>query len=619
VTERVLGRMALIPPLAVSGWLIAGLILVLAGWYRPVPAALAGGALAIAFAVYGARSATTAGGPRWVGAVVVALVAGFGVLAWLWSSGHLVVRRDPGTYAMYADWLRRHGSVPIPAHGGLFGPGVSFASPGFYQRGDAVVPQFMSGLPMVLAAAGWLGGVGGILHGNAVIGAAALLAVAGLAARVAGPVAAAPAALLAGLAYPMLHAARSPYSEPLALLLLAGGLCLLADGRPLLGGLVAGLAVLVRVDGLVDLLPLVPYAVVHRPRWRLAAGLALGAGLGLLDGALLSRPYLGSLRGQLLAVGVALVALIAASLFAHRRWRGMRLPGWLPRAAAAVVMVGGVLFWIRPYLQTVRQANRGAGYVGQLQSQQGLAIDPRRTYAEHSLHWLAWWLGVPGLVVAIVGLALLTGAVVAGRAARAAPFLLVVLAGSAVVLWRPAITPDHPWADRRFVAVALPGLAICAGYVIGRLRRRPPGVVVAVAAAVPVALASWPLVGERTEAGEPAAVRALCARLGPHDAVVVTGVRGRLELPQVVRGSCGVPAGAVSERELGGVLPAVTAHVSAAGRQLWVLSEDPGPLRAAGLRPVRVVDLHTREDARLLTARPHATVGLDIQLWLATA
>jgi hypothetical protein len=75
----------------------------------------------------------------------------------------------------------------------------------------------------------------------------------------------------------------------------------------------------------------------------------------------------------------------------------------------------------------------------------------------------------------------------------------------------------------------------------------------------------------------------------------------------------------VSERELGGVLPAVTAHVSAAGRQLWVLSEDPGPLRAAGLRPVRVVDLHTREDARLLTARPHATVGLDIQLWLATA
>src|SRR5205814_1763397 len=64
----------------------------------------------------------------------------------------------------------------------------------------------------------------------------ATVAIAGLAARLVGPRWAPVAALLAACAWPVLRVSQTPYSEPLALVLLAGGLCLLTDvltaGRP---------------------------------------------------------------------------------------------------------------------------------------------------------------------------------------------------------------------------------------------------------------------------------------------------------------------------------------------------------------------------------------------------
>ena len=139
----------------------------------------------------------------------------------------------------------------------------------------------------------------------------------------------------------------------------------------------------------------------------------------------------------------------------------------------------------------------------------------------------------------------------------------------------------------------------------------------ALAIAVPTALASAPFLVVRTEAGEPGLVRALCAGLDGPTAVVVTGVRGRLELPAVVRGECGLPTGVVVENELAARLPSVRAHVSAAGRQLVVLSEDPAPLRAAGLHPAQLARLRTREDARKLATRPKSTSSLSFQFWVA--
>src|SRR5204863_296324 len=90
---------------------------------------------------------------------------------------------------------------------------------------------------------------------------------------VVGPRWAPVAALLAACAWPVLRVSQTPYSEPLALVLLAGGLCLLTDvltaGRPGAGAraihrqaFVAGLVLaggeLVRLDFGVDFALLVP-------------------------------------------------------------------------------------------------------------------------------------------------------------------------------------------------------------------------------------------------------------------------------------------------------------------------------------------------------------------------
>ncbi len=640
VTALVLGYAPLAVAGLAAGWLLAGLPLLLAGVYRPVPATLLGVPVAIAFSWVVLHRCPRLDGPAWAGWLAVAAVVAFVVLAWGWSSEHVVLRRDAGSYGLYAQWLAGSGRLPIPASSHVFDSGagpVSFASPGFYGAGGSVVPQFMPGAPMLLAAAGWLGGLTGILHADAVLGGAALLAVAGLAARVAGPRWAPFAALGTGAAYPVLHAARSPYSEPLALLLLFGGLALLAERRPglvggLLGGLLAGLATVARVDAPADLLLLVPYAVLAAPL--AGAGLTLGVGCGLGAGVVLSRPYVGSLRGELVAIAAAAVLLIGLSFAGRWRWRAGGAPRWAPDLAGAAVAAAAVLFAVRPAWQTVRRPNAAQGMIGALQQRQGLPLDPTRTYDEQALHWVGWWLGWPMLLLAVAGLALLVRRRLRAPAARQAgdydpaPFLLVLCGAALTVLWKPSITPDHPWADRRLVPVVLPGLVICAAWLLSRIpdwlprRRAVPaavvtGVVAGIVALVPIVVASAPLLAVATERDEVAAVHRLCARLGPQSAVVITGSRGRNELPQTVRGICGLPVAVVADQRLAAVLPGLRTAVGRSGRQLAVLAMSPEVLRAAGLAPVEVEALHTREDARRLATRPGGDVPLTVEFWLA--
>src|SRR5439155_17541309 len=137
-----------------------------------------------------------------------------------------------------------------------------------------------------LLPGGWLAGMTGILLMPALYGALAVLAVAGLAARLVGPRWAPLAALALALCPPQLLTARSTFSEPVAQLLVFGGLCLLVDAasRPtgrraglLVAGLALGLGPLVRIEALREVVLLAPVAgwlaARHRPQWMpLAAG-----------------------------------------------------------------------------------------------------------------------------------------------------------------------------------------------------------------------------------------------------------------------------------------------------------------------------------------------------------
>jgi hypothetical protein len=270
-------------------------------------------------------------------------------------------------------------------------------------------------------------------------------------------------------------------------------------------------------------------------------------------------------------------------------------------------------------------------------------VDGGRTYAEHSVAWLAWWVGVPALVLALGAAAWLAAR--AGSTWRAGapppPWLgpfVVALGSTALTLYRPGITPDHPWADRRLVPVVLPATVLLATAAVAGLTRAVgssragsrwggrAGLAVAgcgvALLVVPPALATLPVAGHGTERGEVAAVRAACAALGPGDTAVLVGSRAGTEWPQVLRGVCGVPTLALRPSPTRAVPPTslqrVVAAVEAAGRRpVLVTADGERVLTDIGASPRRVVHLRTTEDARLLTRRPGSGVPLSVDLWMA--
>src|SRR5215831_13945595 len=215
---RLLGRLSVLPALVAMAWLLAGLPLLLAGRFTPVLMLVISVPLAAALVYLGLRwtPGRWAGGlpvagpgpartPWWAVAGVVVVAAAFGAHQLIYHSQLIIVLRDPASYLQFGAWIAGHGSLPIPqaqaAFGGTHGV-LTFNSPAFYQVGTAIVPQFMAGLPMVLAAGFWAGGVAAALAMAPLIGACAVLTFGGLAARLAGPRWAPLAALVLAIALP---------------------------------------------------------------------------------------------------------------------------------------------------------------------------------------------------------------------------------------------------------------------------------------------------------------------------------------------------------------------------------------------------------------------------------
>lgn len=280
-----LAVVSVLPALLLAGWLLAGLPLLLLGWFTPMVAVLVGLPVMAGVCWWGlrgafeARSLATSGrlrrggsrsaarGGRWSLAGVLGVAGASAVFNGVFHSEQLIVRRDPATYAQYTIWLAEHGSLPIPRRDAAFGgpdPGLIFASSGFYDFQGAVVPQFMPGPALVFTIGHWLGGIPGMLLAPPVLGAFAVLTVAGVAARLIGVRWAPLAALIFAVSLPVLYTSRTTFSEILSLILFFGGLSLLLDARSrstaALAGLVLGLATPVRIDALRDILPVVAYA-----------------------------------------------------------------------------------------------------------------------------------------------------------------------------------------------------------------------------------------------------------------------------------------------------------------------------------------------------------------------
>jgi len=470
--------------------------------------------------------------PWWAVAATIAVAVLFAVWQIAERTEQIIFLRDPSTYLEVGYWIAHHGSLPIPDSLAAFGgahPGLGFASVNYYPRGSGIVPQFMTGMPAVIAAAVWLGGIPAALVVTPLIGACAVLSFGGLAGRLAGPKWAPAAAAVLALSLPEQYTSRSTFSEPLAQVLLFGGLCLLIDslvinrgrgsqghsgpadgtsGSPAqdkvlaaLAGLALGITIFVRVDGLSDILPAVPFlgvlvAARRRQALPFGIGLVIGVGYGLADGYLLSRPYLdleGPSLKPLALITVLVVLLTVAgvavtrSQAARARFSGWlttaRLTQWLPLAAAVVTVLIFIGFAVRPLMQTVAGETdpTSIAYVAELQKLAGLPINGRRQYYEQSLYWVIWYLGVPAVLLGAFGLAVLARrglrSLLTWQDPRAAARvwalpLLIAIWVIVTVLWRPAVAPDQPWASRRLVPFVLPGIILGAIWASAWLRER---------------------------------------------------------------------------------------------------------------------------------------------------
>ncbi len=725
-----------LPAVLVMAWLIPGLPLLLAGRFAGIPMIVISVPLAVALVVMVLRELPSAWPhgihdirddeppaesladqvvvrpdtrdrrrrpdvPWWALAATILVATGFAVWQYAENSQQIIVLRDPATYLQFADWIAGHGSTRIPQSLAAFGgahQGLTFSSLGFFQVGTTVVPQFMAGLPMVLAIGVWAGGPLGAAAMAPVLGACAVLAFAGLVGRLAGARWAPAAALVLAVSLPQQYTSRTTFSETLAQVMLYGGLCMLADSFVLPGGrhaaayagppswrdgpapnvtlaffagLSLGLTLLIRIDGLSDLLPAIPFLGILLARRRPQAipfgiGLFIGAAYGFADGYLLSRPYLDSIGPSLrplamIALGAVALTGIGMGVMSARRPRswlrflfGAPPLRWLPEAAAALTVLAVVGFAVRPYFQTVRGETDPAtiSYVAELQRLAHLAVDPTRQYSEDSLYWVIWYIGVPAVILGVIGLALLARRCLRALLTRrdsgaeriwALP-LMIISWVTVTVLWRPGIIPDQPWASRRLVPVVLPGLILAAIWAsawikergrklgAGRLAESVVAVCCVIALLVPAAVTTFGvgttktatgsarltadgLAFKRTGAGEEAAVRQLCASIGPNASVVILDPLTADRFSQVIRSMCATPTARMDAPAPASVA-SVVAGIERTGRRPVLLAGQQSHLAEYGGSAQQVLNLLTTQDAHELTQPPTRTWLIHFVIWM---
>ena len=688
-------------PLA-AVFVVGGLRVVPAGWPRLLPSG----------------RAAEPGWTRWFGLLAtVAVVAGLTAWQVAQASQALIVVRDPGTYLQTGYWIAQHGSLPIPETLSAFGgahPGLHFGTTGFLTRGSGIYPSVTPGLPLVLAGAFWVHGTTAAIATGAILGGLAILSFAGLVARLVGPQWAPAGALVLGISMPQQYVGRTSLSETALQITLFGGLCLLADSvglraaRPAAGwalvanpaepdaswwarlvsperalaalaGLSLGFGLVISLDALPYLLAVIPFGCAlimgHRPQAiPFPLGFLVGVGCGLLGAFLLDRPFLDAVSQSSALASPALAGVIAAWLVAGSvvviyigRVGWVRRAGprafaarplrWLPWAGALLVLAALTGLFVRPYVQRMHVHPSLADYsfIAALQRQQGLPVDPTRTYAEQTLYWLIWYIGLPTVLLGAFGIALLLrrslGTLLTWRDPTSvwrmwALPAAVICAGTAAVLWAPDIVPDQPWASRRLIVLAVPGLILCALWAASWLGRRArdrgartvtaaaAGLFCVAAMLVPTVATTFGLgvthsgsggglrlvmqegmALKRIGSGQSGAVSGLCARIPRNASVVIVDWPTASQFAQVVRGMCGVPTAWMS-RQPAAAVQTVIASIAMARRQPVLLAASARHLAAFGGSPEQVLRLTTNSDPHELTQLPTSPQEVTYQVWM---
>jgi hypothetical protein len=644
--------------LAVAAFGAVGLVLADLGQFKPVlwipigAAAFAGLGLLARPLARPAGKVNEASNVGAIGAVVIALAG----MIWngLNAAKHAQINRDGVNYVAAGKWIAKHGTLEVHPFVGPFGRTGPFiaSSTGMRARGGHLDFDLSHMLSALLAEAQNIGGDRWMFLTVPVLGGIALLVFYLLAARLLRhPFAALAATATLAFTMPQVAFSRDSTPEIPMQVLLFTAIWLLCDRRTLrragtgfCAGLLLGLVVALRGDGLVFLLGLpILFTVLwlrarHADRRLLTEGMigcVEGIGVALLIAAFdlwdSSRDYLSSLQANLIRVAVlgAVIAFVAIrAVRLHRRrpdlvddLRGRREQA--AKVAFGLVLAFGFGAWfVRPLLQKTRgSANSTVAIVQHLDR---LTVEPGRRYSELSVQWLSWYLGPLTLVLAIVGVAALAALFVRGSLRAPPATIALILAPAALLtIWWPSVTPDQVWAARRLLPAVFPGMILAAFALlcaVARDRDRPFlaerrfGVVVLAVAAVAVPLYTIGNVTQMTEQrGLFPVITDACRKIGPKGAVLMLAETGKPQsnayrsVAQTLRSFCDVPVVVQLPRSNARAVQVLANQWRASGRRLVLVSEFPETILRefpkARVRPTLVgEELHMLEPT--LTRRP---------------
>ena len=619
-----------------------GLLLADLGDYSG-PAALAGGAAGTVIATLLARprSRERRALPSRSVTVPAILMTGVAGVVAIWnaaySSHYVVADRDPAVYSLAGKWLAQHGNLVVTPSGGWAAKGPFFQT--VTQGMEPIQPgklqfQFAHFLPSLMAEAENIGGDRLMFRVSALLGAIGLLAMYAVGCRlIRRPWLVLLAVTGVAVSLPELYVSRDPFSEAATQVLLFGGVWLMmrawetrSRGVAFVAGLAIGGTLMTHIDAAIYLLPL---PILGALGWLAAGargerkglagvytafvlGVAPTAILGTLDVQRRSNLYYDALSSKMheiyAAIGAGVIVAVALVLIWPRvpwiREQLGRRRRQLSVLAVWVVAVGLVAAWaLRPAGPKATGPN---GQIGPIQRSLGLPVSPHRTYAEQTLRWFEWYIGPAALALGIAGLCILVfWAIRRGRAGSI--ILLAMLAGiTALYLWNPNVTPDQPWAIRRFATAGIPLFMIAAAVAVDvaasaarrvlRTRTFVTPVLVAGTAALVVfpLAASLPIRSFEIQSSYLLAVEQTCRALGPNSAVLfpLESDYDSVTLPPPLRDWCGnMPVAQLKTPVTRAQLEKVAADFKSEGRTLWMLSGLPSAITASapGLRPVLLV------------------------------
>lgn len=542
-----------------SGWLLADVLLAIVAGVFMQHVLLRRGVLDTSHRAIGYDALVLVGVVVWVGCNLP------------FASQHLFTNRDPATYNNAAIWLTNHRSLEIQKPAVLAKldmPELTAESLGFAtdpSKPNVIDAQGEHALPVVLAMAGRVAGIGAMFRLNIAIGGIALLASYGFSRVYIRREWALMATVLLASALPMLFAARDAYTEPLTLTFLFAGMSMAAYAYRsasaklwVSAGIVLGSAALARIDAFVTYagiflgLSLLLAATKERRRTRTAgAGMFVMAAiavslLGLLDVALLSRPYFDGqsryIYPELVLTGAVLVIGCVGILLAWRTRFMAMLDVLTKRWRNKALVYGAVAFFV--YL-----ASRPFWFVG-YERLPGGAMSP--TFAEQTINWLWWYLGPVAVVLAAVGCILLVLRLFKGRDIETMPFFFGFVATALLYIVHPSITGDQPWATRRFLPMVYPGVVFLTGWFVQQLlehrtltwrgKTYPTNVVVAVLVTLSVVgplFVTYPFTFRRLYIPEYDQVKAICAADPQQEPIVWVGESRNFSI-QPTRSVCGI-------------------------------------------------------------------------------